>query len=168
MTRFVLGMVAAGLWIAATVAVILLTRRSPAPPDRSIRSFRRARQRLAPRRAPTKSVSQDEPKLASPISGPPPPPGPPRRDPHPLDAIEEIPVMEAPSPPTPSPPHLDPPTTDVEMAEIAAVLEVVTDESGAGKRHRVAPPSDRRPGRGPRKVGRLTYVLVDDEGKPLD
>lgn len=176
MTRFVLGMLAAGLWIAATVAVVLLTRASPDPPRKSIRSFRRARRQLAPRRSRPKLIRQEALPLplTSTETNASPPPTPASsyqltQGGHPLDTVEEIPVMaplalEESSPPPP--PEQE--GADAEMAEIAAVIEAVTDESVIPKRHRLASTSGRLPPRGPRKVGRVTYVLVDDEGKPLD
>lgn len=63
-------------------------------------------------------------------------------------------------------------TPDPEFAEISAMLEAVTDESSSQARpHRISPSSKTPPrgprvSRGPRRAGRHTYVLVDEEGRP--
>lgn len=163
MTTFVIGLVAAGLWIAAAVAVILLTRNSPAPPQRSIRSFRRARRKLAPRPRQVPDLS-------------------PRSRTHSLDTVEEIPLIASPvqqvvheivEDPVVTTEVLEPEITpDPEFAEISAMLEAVTDESSSQARpHRISPSSKTPPrgprvSRGPRRAGRHTYVLVDEEGRP--
>lgn len=107
MTRFVLGMIAAGLWLAAIVVIVLVTRNSPDRPAKSILGFRRVRRNLAPPPRAERIVETVQPRVE-----------PVQEQPAPFDAV-------------------GPTATDPELAEITAVLESITDPASPRKRHRV-------------------------------
>lgn len=148
MLRFSLGMLAAGLWLAAAAAIILLGRNSPTPPERSIRSFRAARRKMAPGRRPgVRQAPADEPEEA------------PRESEAGAGPVEKAEAANEGSGP------LD--EADPELAEISAVIDAVTSEPSPQQRpHRVRVRTPPKP-QPPRRAGRLTYVLVDDEGRPV-
>lgn len=89
----------------------------------------------------------------------------PLADQHPLDGETEFSLVAVAADTLPSLETLAETTpADPEIAEIDAIISSITDESPRRKRHRVDP--NKPPPRGPRKIGRVTYVLVDDEGRP--
>lgn len=91
-----------------------------------------------------------------------------RRTLHPVAAGPYF--ADAPAPPDPEPaPAAESPALDAtrEIEELTRVLDSITAE--VPERPVVLPPPARRPRpprRGPRKIGRFTYVLVDDQGRP--
>lgn len=176
-TRFVIGMLAGGLWIAATIVVIALARNAPARPSKSIRTFRLARRKLAPvglgSRRRLGGVTGLVPEGPSEFAAPPRP----WRSDHRLDTVEVFPIISetevSEGREGPAGDLTDVPisrTLDPELAEVAALVESISDESRAVRRpsHRIIHrPQSKPPHKsGTRKVGRLTYVLVDEEGRP--
>lgn len=178
MTEFAWGMLALFLWVAAVIAAWAFMRGSPGDPARSIRRFRRVRrglERVGP--APLASVgrpvanpaSQELTLLDSQPAHPASKPQTPALG-HPAGSQDSLQIrfdsqlVSTPS----SPPAFAPGETELE--EITRVIDAVTRPAPA-KRPASSPgkASTRRNTRnsGLRKVGRTTYVLVDEHGNPL-
>lgn len=165
-------MLAAGMWLGVMAAVWYLFKSAPGHPFRSIGRFRSTRRRIARQVAPEKPEAIEMPLAHTTTTE------------HPAsvaDASDE--VEEESLDLRPTAPPAEPDTfidlTSVEVpASIAALAEGVdpggeSDEMAALIGAVTAPKKPRKPRppvappRGPRKVGRTTYVLVDDEGRPL-
>lgn len=156
MTGFAFGMLAALLWIAAMVGIGYLMRSSPGHPFRTIRHFRLAGRTLAEVPVPDPDHLQEEPTEL---------PEPPRS--HELEV----------SGPSWTPPEVagdwampDSPrdwTTSGAPTELSQeVLALVGLGSPPGER---GPTTRRKPApakKGPRRNGRIEYIVVDQDGRP--
>ncbi len=149
MTGFAIGLSAVALWVIVLVGVVLLIRGSAGTPQRSIRRFKG--DRLAIKTAggveapigsavfqtiPPQATSEAEPPTFTAV----------RLNSDGLIVTEDVDASE-------------------EVQEIEALVGSVTDPRAVAKS---AGPAQRRvrPTVGPRKSGRITYVLVDEEGRP--
>lgn len=150
MTGFAIGMLAAALWFGVMVAVWYLFKTAPGHPFRSIAKFRWVGRSIGQQIAPS---SSDQPEaIEMPLSGKPP-----------TEAMDVIDLTDF-QPVADEHVEADPEPIDLtsETLEIEELLGAVTAET---KPRKPRPP--RAQARGPVKVGRTTYVLVDDEGRPL-
>ena len=157
MTGFTIGMIAFGIWVAVAVGLWLVFKRSPGHPFRSIGEFRRAGRKLAePIREPDSSIriveAGEEDAAVS------------------RDQLE---LFHPPEPETDTQDFVrEEPESDVdseELAEIHSVITAVTAEKApTPKRNSKAPARKRTAAlnKPVRKIGKLTYVVVDEEGKP--
>lgn len=174
MTGFAIGLSAVALWVIVLVGIVLLIRGSSGTPQRSIRKFKGDRLAI--------KTARGVGGVAAPIgtySGAPETANPPQSSqpafPHSTEVFQTIPpqATSAAEPPTFTAVRLNSDglivTEDVdaseEVQEIEALVGSVTDPRAVAKS---AGPTPRRtrPAVGPRKSGRITYVLVDEEGRP--
>lgn len=144
MTGFAIGMLAAGMWLGVMAAVWYLFRNAPGHPFRSIGRFRSTRRKLGRQVAADKPEAIEMP-LTEPIAEP--------------DTFIDLSTVEVPASIAALAEGVDP---GGESEEMDALIGAVT----APKKPRKPRPPEAPP-RGPRKAGRTTYVLVDDEGRPL-
>ena len=165
-TGFTIGMIAFGIWVAVGVGLWLLFKRSPRHPFRSIGDFRRAGRKLAeplpqepdtsirlvePGEAPPEVlVSEDQLELFRPAE--------------PAHAADEF-IREE---------RLAEPNSRVvedtaELDEINNVITAVTSEKAPAPKSNSKAPARKRTAamnKPVRKIGKLTDVVVDEEGKP--
>ena len=176
MTGFAIGLSAAALWVIVLVGVVLLIRGSSGTPQRSIRKFKG--DRLAIKTAggvggvaaplgtePRAPEAANPPKSNGGVGGVAAPASP--------VVFQAIPPYAEAEPPTFTAVRLNSDglivTEDVdaseEVQEIEALVGSVTDPRAVAKAAAAAPRRT-QPTAGPRKSGRITYVLVDEEGRP--
>lgn len=162
MTDFAIGLSAAALWVVVPAGVVLLMRSSSGTPQRSIRRFKGDRLAIKTARAAALSDSTVVFRAIAP---------------HATSAAERSgPLIEAESPsPTFAAVRLNSDglivTEDVDASEgvqeIEALVGSVTDSREVTAPAGAAAPRTRpKITGGPRKKGRITYVLVDEEGRP--
>lgn len=156
MTGFTIGMIAFGIWVAVAVGLWLLFKRSPGHPFRSIGQFRRANRKLAePIREPDSAIriveAVEEPQISR----------------------DQLELFRPPEPETDTQDFVrEDPETDVESPELEEINSVITavtaEKAPIPKRNSKAPARKRTAALNKpiRKIGRLTYVVVDEEGKP--
>ena len=146
MTGFAFGMLAALLWIAVVLGVGYLMRSSPGHPFRTIRNFRVAGTRLAKNTSAT--APADEQQVAQPLDDQEP------KEPGPFDHVQAADLDWA----VPEPPP------ELSREVLALVGLAPTEELEAAKGTvRENPPSMKK---GPRRLGRIEYVIVDEDGRP--
>lgn len=186
MTGFTIGWIAAAIWLLVAVGLWYLHNHTPRHPFKSIGQFRKARRKLAepivqpdssvrlvPPSAPAASSPSDqaaeiqldgENNVLS------------EQNEELINGSNDFPVSDEqlalfrPSTPTQSA-RLTP--DEPELAEINEVIESVTSEERPRRKStRQGAETDTRKRRTAaadkpiRKIGRLTYVVVDEEGKP--
>lgn len=151
MTGFYIGMLAFALWVGVMIGIYRAVKANPGHPFWSMARFKNARRSIAP--ALTPPVSQEPLELsipeADPIEGP---------DSIELD-LDRVPPVLSP-PPSDDLIVLQEPKEE-EFQEMEAMLSSIS----APKKPR-APRSPRKRATGPVRSGRITYVLVDEEGRP--
>ncbi len=182
MTGFTIGLIAAAIWILVAVGLWYLHRHTPRHPFRSIGDFRRARRKLAePIAEPDPTIRLVPPSeyegqsVTQVLQGP----GVIPSD----DAVDEGQPRDYPVPeeqlalfrpnPRREPPTQERPKDEPELDEINEVIESVTSEerprpksSRGGRKTDASRKRTAAVDRPIRKIGRFTYVVVDDEGKP--
>ena len=185
MTGFTIGWIAAAIWLLVAVGLWYLHNHTPRHPFKSIGQFRKARRKLAePIAEPDTSV-----RLVTPSATALTPPdqadeiqldgetnAPSEQDDELVTGSNDFPVSDEqlaffrPSTPAQS---ARPTPNEPELDEINEVIESVTsEERPRRKATRQRTQTDTRKRRTAaadkpiRKIGRLTYVVVDEEGKP--
>lgn len=150
MTGFAIGLSAVGLWMVVLVGIVWLVRSSSGPPHRSIRRFKGDRIAIETARAAVLSerVAAPEPQVET--------------EPH-IGVEMQLETFTA--------VRLNSEglvvTQDVDVTEEVQEIEALVG-SVTGSREAAKPSAARRARpSGPRKKGRITYVLVDEEGSPL-
>lgn len=178
MTAFTIGMLAAALWGVAIIALILLTRGAPSNPSKSMREFRKARRSLVPHRpSSVRAMSKLEPangpklEVHEEMEMEPKPDEAPRfifqlDESRQSELAERARLVQEPSPisdhPAPSPTEED--------LDLTRVLDSITRPGPSKEQSRDTPARTKTPSRprgGPRKTAGVTYILVDEAGKPL-
>lgn len=168
MRGFTIGMLAFVLWFAAVVGLFIVVRHAPGPAHRSIFNFRRARRRMAP-------AAVEAPDYKSPLAAPSESPNAPEWQEQTVSTFT-LPFKAQPPDPSSDPaPESDTgserpeisavgashPRRDVE--EIEGLIAAVTSPEPRRRRS----PEPKPPPRGPIRKGRITYVLFDEEGRPM-
>lgn len=152
MTAFYIGMLAFALWVGVMVGIYRAVKANPGHPFWSMARFKNARRSIAPALSPP--VSQEALELSIPEA-------PPAQIPDLIDLdIDRVSPVLTP-PPGSDLSVLRGPEQEEEFQELEAMLSSIS----APKKPR-APRSPRKRATGPVRSGRLTYVLVDDEGRP--
>lgn len=176
MTGFTIGWIAAAIWLLVAVGLWYLHNHTPRHPFKSIGQFRKARRKLAePIAEPDTSVRLVAPSAPTASTAP--------------DQAAEIQLEDESNvhsehfpvsdeqlalfrPSTPAQ-GAQPKPDEPELDEINEVIESVTsEERPRSKSTRQRAQTDTRKRRTAaadkpiRKIGRLTYVVVDEEGKP--
>lgn len=152
MIGFFIGMLAFALWVGVMIGIYRMVKANPGHPFWSMARFKNARRSIAP--ALTPPVSHEPLELSVPEAGPIE-----RTDPVELEFDRVAPVL--------SPPldddliMLRDPEEEEEFQEMEAMLSSISQPT-----KRRAPRAPRKRATGPVRSGRLTYVLVDDEGRP--
>ncbi len=150
MTGFYIGMLAFALWVGVMIGIYRTVKANPGHPFWSMARFKNARRSIAPLTPP---VSLEPLELSVPEAAP-------------IERIDSIDLDFDRLAPVLSPP----PDNDLlvlrgpeeeEFQEMEAMLSSIS----APKKPR-APRPPRKRATGPVRSGRLTYVLVDDEGRP--
>ncbi|HVF12740.1 MAG TPA: hypothetical protein VNA87_06605 [Actinomycetota bacterium] len=159
MTGFFIGMLAFALWVGVMIGIYRSVKANPGHPFWSMALFKNARRSIAPTLTPP--VSPEPLELSVPEAGPIEPAVPVELD---FDRVAPV---------------LSPPLDDdlivlrgaeeerlqaeefQELEELEAMLSSISQPTKPR-----APRSPRKRATGPVRSGRLTYVLVDDEGRP--
>ena len=188
MTGFTIGWIAAAIWLLVAVGLWYLHNHTPRHPFKSIGQFRKARRKLAePIAEPDSSVrlvapsaptTSTAPNQAAEIQLHPENQVPSEQDDELVNRSNDFPVSDEqlalfrPSTPAQGAP-LTPDEPEPELDEINDVIESVTSEERPRRKPtRQRTQTDTRKRRTAaadkpiRKIGRLTYVVVDEEGKP--
>lgn len=156
MIGFFIGMLAFALWVGVMIGIYRMVKANPGHPFWSMARFKNARRSIAP--ALTPPVSHEPLELSVPEAGPIEP-----ADSVELDFDRVAPVL---SPPLDDDLIVlrdpeDEGFQEEEFQELEAMLSSISQP-----RKPRAPRSPRKRATGPVRSGRLTYVLVDDEGRP--
>ncbi len=180
MTGFTIGLIAAAIWVSVALGLWYLYRHTPRHPFRSIGDFRRVRRKLAepiaepdpavrlvaPPEYAERSVNQVEESASTP-SGDDEVMAEERKDyPVPDDQLSLFRPQRA-------TPTEEQPSDETELHEINEVIESVTSaerprrKTTAGRtQSNTARKRTAAADKPIRKIGRFTYVTVDEEGKP--
>lgn len=154
MIGFFIGMLAFALWAGVMVGIYRTVKANPGHPFWSMARFKNARRSIAPSLTP--SPSDDPLELAVSTA-----------DPIELGHFDELDFQPVDPllPPHPVEDLLVLPDSSQEDEEEFQEVEAMLHSIAAPKRPR-PPRAPRQRATGPIRSGRLTYVLVDDEGRP--